>query len=222
MDVAPFVALAVLALVTTAGNFLWPSRRARINRAVASRPRALVHDAHGTVRLTGRVRPIGDLLRAPLTGRPCLAYEVVVDQPGSGGWWRCVELREVSPFLVVDESGEARIDPSGPFLMSLRYHRTGDTGVLSKYPDMHEDLASLLSTRGVVSTTLFGRWRRFRYGEAVLAEGGTVSVSAGSFHEVDPTGERVDQRSPPERVVLRGTEALPLLISDEKEDHIKH
>jgi hypothetical protein len=219
MEIAPYVALAVITLVTTAGNYLWPGRRSRINRALAARPRALVHDAHGTVRLTGRVRRIGDLLRAPLTGRPCVAYEVVVDEPGTGGWQRCVELREVRPFMVADESGEARIDSSGPFLMSLSYHRTGNTSAFSIYPGLHEDLASLLSTEGVVSTSWFGRWKRFRYGEAVLEEGGLVSVSAGSVLEVDPTGERANQRSPPERVVLRGTQALPLLISGEPEVH---
>ena len=219
MEIAPYVALALITLVTTAGNYLWPDRRSRIHRAVASRRRVMVHDAHGTVRLTGRVRRIGDLLRAPLTGRRCVAYEVVVDEPGAGGWCRCVELREVRPFMVVDESGEARIDSSGPFLMSLRYHRTGNTSAFSIFPGVHEDLASLLATAGVVSTSWFGRWKRFRYGEAVLEEGGLVSVSAGSVLEVDPAGERVNQRSPPERLVLRGTEALPLLISDERGSH---
>jgi hypothetical protein len=219
MDVAAYVALAVITLVTTAGNYLWPTRSSRINRALAARPRALVHDAHGTVRLTGRVRRIGDLLRAPLSGRPCVAYEVVVDAPDGGRWCRPVELREARQFLVVDESGEARIDTSGPFLMSLRYLRKGNTNMFSLYPGVHEELASLLSKEGIVSTSWFGRWKRFRYGEAVLEEGGLVSVSAGSVVEVDPTGERVNQRSPPERVVLRGTQALPLLISGEREVH---
>jgi hypothetical protein len=50
----------------------------------------------------------------------------------------------------------------------------------------------------------------------VLEEGELVSVGGGSAREVDPTGDKPDPRSPPERLILRGTEALPLLISDER------
>jgi hypothetical protein len=222
VEIGPLIAVAVITLVTVAGNSLWPSRRRRINRALASRPRALVHDAHGAVRLTGRIRRIGELLRAPLSGRPCVAYEVLIDEPGrpngpgAAPWRRRVELRDMSPFLLADESGEARIDPSGPVIMDLNHDRTGGTG--GKFPGEHEALASFLSSIDVVATNWLGRWRLFRYVEGVLEEGELVSVSAESVLEVDPTGERAGPRSPPRRLVLRGSEALPLLISDGEED----
>ena len=219
-DLGPFIALAVLTLALVAGNSIWPTRRRRINRALASRPRALVHGAQGTVRLTGRIRPSGELLRAPISGRPCIAYEVSVDEPGrvlGGEWRRRVELREVPSFLVADESGATRIDTSGPFLMSLNYDRKGDTDSYSEYPGKHPALASFLSSLDVVTSGWLGRWWRFRYAEGVLEEGQLVSVSAESVLEVDLAGERGGPRFPPQRLVLRGTEALPLLISNEKE-----
>jgi hypothetical protein len=221
MELPPYIALGVLTLVLAVANYLLPSRRKRINRALASKPRALVRDAHGSVRLIGRIRRSGDLLRAPLSGRPCIAYEVLVDEPGlvskRGGaeWRRMVELREAQSFFVADESGEARIDTSGPFLMSVDYDRSGKTE--GKYPGKHQDLASFLTSIDVVSTDWLGEWISFRYAEGVLEDGELVTVSADSVLEVDSGGERAGPRSPPQRLVLRGTEALPLLISDARE-----
>jgi len=222
VDPAPYIALAVLTLGLVAANSFWPSRRRRVERALVARPRALVHDAHGTTRLTGRVRRIGELLCAPLSGRPCVAYEVVVQELGRSSGpgvpaWRSVERSDAHPFLVADESGEARIDTSGPYLMSLSYDHSGNTGGFDKFPDKHPALATFLLSLAVVPTNWLGRWRRFRYAEGVLEEGELVSVSADSVLEVDPMGERADLRSPPRRLVLRGTEARPLLISDARE-----
>jgi hypothetical protein len=213
----------VLALILLAANALWPPRRDRIVRALASKPRSLVQEARGAVRLTGRIFGIGDLQHAPLSGRPCVAYEVLVDEfgtsngPGGVHRRRWAELREANPFLVADESGKARIDTSGPFLMSLNHDYTGTTGWFSKYPGTHQALASFLSSMGIPSTNWLGRWRRFHYVEGVLEEGELVSVSANGVLELDPAAEQVSARSPPQRLVLRGTEALPLLISDNQE-----
>jgi hypothetical protein len=222
VEIAPYIALAVLTVVVAVGNRFWPSRRRRIVRALASRPRALVHGAEGTVRLTGRVRRNGGLLSSPLSGRPCVAYEFSVHEPirfsgndGGNGWHCLVDMREATPFLVADESGEARIDPSGPFLMSLKYDRGGESS--GKHPGKHQDLASVLAAIDIASTGWLGGWRRFRYAEGVLEEGELVSVSAASVLEVDQAGERAGPRSPPQRLVLRGTEEQPLLISDEKD-----
>ncbi len=116
--------------------------------------------------------------------------------------------------MVADESGEARVDTSGPFDLALVHDRHGGSG--GRYPGKHCDLGLLLEAAGVKPTNWLGRWRGFRYLEGVLEEGELVSVGGGSAWEVDPTGDKPDPRAPPERVVLRGTQTLPLLISDER------
>lgn len=217
----PYVAVAVLTAALIAANALWPTRRKRIDRAIAARPRALVHTARGAVRLTGRVRRISELVTSPLSGRPCVAFDLTVDEPrptngpGGAGWHRRVKMSAARTFAIVDESGEARIDLSGPFEMSLGGGLTGTTE--GKHPGRHPQLASFLSSLDVSSTGWFGRWRQFHYVEAVLEEGELISVSGESTLEVDPTGERTDPRSPPQCLVLRGTEETPLLISDARE-----
>ncbi|HXI59876.1 MAG TPA: hypothetical protein VNO55_27600 [Polyangia bacterium] len=215
------MALAGVAVLTIAGQLLFPTRARRISRALAAQRRVRVQEASGAVRLTGRVRRAGELLRSQLSGRPCVAYEVFVYVPGATGgqsmanWLRLVDLRQACPFVIADESGEARVDTSGPFFLALVHDRVGSTG-FSRYPGKHGLLGLLLEERGFRPSNWLGFWKGFSYVEGVLKEGELVSVGGGSAREVDPTGDKPDPRSPPERLVLRGTEALPLLISDER------
>jgi len=51
----------------------------------------------------------------------------------------------------------------------------------------------------------------------VLEEGELVSVGGAGARDLDKTGDSPDGRSQPERLVLRGTESLPLLIRDGRE-----
>jgi hypothetical protein len=220
MDPGPFIAIGVFTLMTFVGHYLLPSRAKRIQRKLAAQPRTRIKQAEGAVRVSGRVRRIGELLHAPLSGRACVAYELIVESTGSsvgsdGFRHRWVDRRQACPFVVADESGEARIDPSGPFLLALVIDRTGTTGWLDPYPGKHRELGAYLQSLGFRPTNWMGRWAgSLYYAEGVLEEGEMVSVSGDSAREIDPMGERTGPRSPPERLVLRGTEAQPLLISD--------
>jgi len=220
MDPGPFIAIGVMTLIILAGHYRLPSRAKRIQRKLAAQPRTRINQAEGAVRVSGRVRRIGELLQAPLSGRACVAYELIVESDatsaGSDGFrHRWVDRRQACPFLVVDESGEARIDPSGPFLLALVTDRTGTTGWLDPYPGKHRELGAYLKSQGFRPTNWIGRWAgALYYAEGVLEEGEMVSVSGGSARELDPMGERTGPRSPPMRLVLRGTDAQPLLISD--------
>jgi hypothetical protein len=219
VDGGPFIAIGVFTLLIAAANLLIPSRAKRVDRALAAKPRALVEEAEGTVRLAGRVRRIGDLLQAPLSGRPCVAYELCVNESGQGGpessgWYRLIEMRQACPFVVADESGEARVDTDGPFRIAVTYDRTGTTRWFGEYPGIHRDLARFLKAEGYLATGWFGRWKVFHYAEGVIEEDQLVTVGGASAREFDAAGRPPDRRSPPERLVLRGTDAQPLLISE--------
>jgi len=218
VDAGPVSAIAVAVILFTVGHFLLPSRakrRARrIERALAAQPRSWIGEARGPVRVTGRIQRDGELLEAPLSGRACVLYEVVVDavvnQGGTGQWRRYLDLRGARPFLLADESGTARIDTSGPYDLALVHDRAGMTS--GEYPGEHRALSVLLESLDLKPTNWLGRWRPIHYAEAVLEQGALVSVGGNSVRELDQSGDSAGPRSPPERVVLRGTEAQPLLI----------
>lgn len=211
----PVLAIGVLTLLIVAGHYFLPGRAERVRRALAAQPRALVEEAQGTVRVTGRVRRIGELLRAPLSGRPCVAYEMLVNEAGNGMGslpYCLVESQQACPFVVADESGEARVDPSGPLRIAVVHDRTGTTSWLGEYPGKHREFARFLHAAGFPATGWLGRWKVFYYAEGVIEEGQVVTVGGSSAHELDPA-VRSDPRSVPERLVLRGYVDNPLLIS---------
>lgn len=218
MDFGPFIAMGVLTALVTAGQFLLPSpdrRRARrIERALAARPRSWICEARGPVRVTGRIHPDGEVLEAPLSGRRCVVSELLVDvqnHDGTGLWRRVVDLQQASPFLLSDETGTARVDTSGPFSLGLVHDRMGMAR--GAYPGAHLKLSVILEGMGLNPVNWLGRWRPIHYAEAVLERGELVSVGGDSLRELDQGGDSAGPRSPPERLVLRGTEAQPLLIA---------
>jgi hypothetical protein len=213
VDVGQLIAVGVIAVVTLAGSYLFPSREERDQRELEAYPDTLVSEGSGAVRVTGRVHGVRELLEAPLTGRPCVAYELIVGGQMPAGYLRLMNQQDARPFLVTDESGTARVDTSGPFRLALR-PQVGTTS--GPYPGKHKALSLLLESRGLRAENWLGRWRRLNYAERVLEQEQLVSIGGPSDREPDPTAERSGPRSPPLRLVLRGTENHPLVIAANK------
>jgi hypothetical protein len=228
VEVGLCIALGLMAMVATAGYFSPPSRakrRARrTERALAARRRSWIAEAHGPVRVTGRIHRDAKLLEAPLSGRPCVVYELVVDELSSGSlssgspslWRRLLDLRQTCPFLLEDDSGTARIDPAGPGFVALVHDHVGVTSGV--YPGNHLALRTVLESCGLLPMTWRGRWMPLRYAEGVLAAGELVTVGGNAAREIDQGGDSPSLRSPPRRLVIRGSEAEPLLITSVRTD----
>jgi hypothetical protein len=77
---------------------------------------------------------------------------------------------------------------------------------------VHHALSVILEEHGLKATNWRGRWRPIFYSEGVLEQGALVSVGGNAAPEIDQGGESAGPRSLPERLVLRGTDAQPLLI----------
>ena len=218
MEVGLFVAFGAVAMVVTAGYFS-PRNRAkrrarRTERVLAARRGTWISEARGTVRVTGRIHQDAKLLEAPLSGRRCVVYELVVEELASGSpslWQHLLDLRQACPFLLEDDSGTARIDTVGPGFVALVHDRVGVTSGI--YPGNHLALSTVLESCGILPMTFLGRWKPLRYAEGVLELGELVTVGGNGAREIDPGGDSASHRSPPQRLVIRGSEEEPLLIS---------
>ncbi len=204
------LAIAAVGLVRIAYRaFL--SQEARTTRALADRPRARIRDAaEGSVRVTGRVRRRGELLEAPVSGRRCVAFQLLVEEDNDG-WGKLLELRDARPFVLADETGEALVDTAaGPFRLALDSDERGGTGSFDQIGE-----AQLQAIMSVGSFESPGRSRlNRRYREGILREGETVAVGGRGVREASAEGTSANLREPSQWLVLRGTVDEPLLISD--------
>jgi hypothetical protein len=188
------------------------SARRRIPRALRAAPRTQIGKLlPGVVRVTGRARKAEDSLVAPMTGRPCLGYQLSIDECQSAGdtakWQPLVRLCDGHPFWVEDETGRVLVEPGDHLAMALDEDRRGGTGFFHRVsgdPDTFARLETFLKVRGIATTGWLGTRKQLRYSEGIIEDGETVSVGATAAAWGAPAG----------RLSLRGTGDVPMLISD--------
>jgi hypothetical protein len=174
----------------------------------------------GKLRIRGRARGRGQLLHAPVTGRPCVAFHLTVYE------WHVLRTRDrqfdvlfemagACPFSIADDSGEATVDTSKPFDLELAAERRGLPPLGDPTSQAEREVViRLLESRGFSASNLLGLPRYLSYEEGILADRQPVSVAGTGAREVSPDGESAGPRSPPLRLVLRGTARRPLRISN--------
>jgi hypothetical protein len=201
-----FVALAVGGVLF---SIWWFSEDVKIRRALKSTPtRAIATLQEGeVVRVTGRLRPAGDLLQAPLTGRPCAYYHVEVHESQKRGksssWVEIARELQRLDFEVVDSTGTAlvRMDASQVLITRDAHSRSG------LFDDATEAERAFLARCCQESTGFLGFNRALRYQEGVLEPDEMVTV-LGQVTVEDRGGRRV--------VILGPAPGRPVLVSDER------
>lgn len=198
--------LVVLAVSTPVAVRAW--RRRRANRAAR---RVTIGDApEGVrVRVVGTVADVASL-RAPMTGRRCAGYHVVIEERIGQHWMWRAEQREGRELVIDDATGRAIGELTAAAIsdeISVRVGRATATDPIvlammarSRLPD---------APRGQL------RWR-----ERALEVGTPVAVVGLAVREPDPdavrrvTGYRA---GPPTRLRFTGSTARPVVVSDDFE-----
>jgi len=175
-------------------------RRFARYRLVADTPTALIRSApQGYVELIGEVIAGEDgMLSSPLSGRPCVWYQIRVDRykrnaNGKGGRWESVRRStSASWFQIDDGTGICLIDPAGAEA-NTRHKKTwyGSTGVP----------ASEMPSAGIHSgnfdhyaAAIVGGSGRYRYTEQLIFEHERL-YALGRFRSVGGGRERLDLKA---------------------------
>lgn len=187
-------------------------RRWRYGATPRYRIDALPDNTFGQI--AGIVEPLdGELLVAPLSRRPCVAYTVVVDlYIGTYDGGEVAREQAHTAFVLRDGSHHAVIDPTHARI-SLGFDHTTESRGLG---DAHPHHRALLERQGMASRN-WGR-NTLRYSEAVLQVGGRVTVIGSGAQELDPTAAegRIYRERGPTRLRMAGSPTAPLLISDRR------
>jgi hypothetical protein len=212
--------IAVLLVAVPAALLLALSVRDRgghIERELRSvHRRAIGHLEVGMFRVVGRACRAGGLLAAPISGRPCLAWRLVVEAPRRSGpfWLTVADMRSSAEFWVEDPSGRAAVSPDHHFVLAVDTPEAAVRGEWDRLPDGVADTLVRLHGSPQVRTAIWlptdGRW--LRYTEARLEEDQILCVGGEVHREPHPMGEVSLGRSTPMRWLFRGTQANPLIV----------
>ena len=186
--VLPAIGLGAFAVIVGARYFF--AREQRLKRRIKTLPLSSIADTPELqdVRVTGQLAYLGDRapLEAPLSGRPCAAWRVIVrERRGTGKnkrWVTILEEGDSRDFALEDESGRAIVD--GTLVeLALDFDRKGGTGFLSR-PSPY--LEGFLHERGIATRGIvFGKTLDYR--EGALEAGEQVTVAGSGTWENDPT-----------------------------------
>lgn len=165
-------------------------------------------------KIVGTIKYVAPPLIAPLSGKNCAYYHVVVQQYKSGhkggGFWRTIiEEEGVGNLVIKDGSSYAMIE-TGKVKSYLKSHRIYTSGFLK---DPTVKLENYLSEHGFESAGL-GMNYSIRYMEGILEEGEMLSVvGKGSWKRKS----EITMEIPAEKilVIARPDDRIPVFFSDE-------
>ncbi|WP_421919463.1 hypothetical protein [Marinifilum sp.] len=156
------------------------SKKAIVKRKLKQSERKSLSDFRSgeTARIVGKVKFVEDPLIAPLSGRRCSYYHILIEQKKSSGksstWYTLVNEERNSKYLIKDGSKYAYINDS--FLKSyIVYDAKYRLGFLN---DPTENMESLLSSKGIDTTGFFGLNKTLRCKEGVLEQDEEIAIYA--------------------------------------------
>jgi molybdopterin-binding protein len=158
------------------------------------------------VKISGRLDPGRQPLEAPITGRPCAAWSVEV-QEGTSFTSILVEV-QAQDFALRDGSARAALVRTGQASIVF----DSDASVWQR--QVTGRMRAFLERHRVPDRGYYGGGAPLRYIEGVLEAGEEVSVVGTARVELDATSDAASYREPPMRVVLDATPRAPLWILD--------
>jgi hypothetical protein len=214
--VITLVILAIgIVIVVVAWYF---SDEQKTKRAIRDSPRAKIAEAQAgqVMRLTGRVSYLGEPVRAPLSGRACAYYEVIIQEYRSSGKSGSYVTVLCDPggvdFLLDDGTGLARVVNQALKVVAVQDAKY-ESGT---FHDATPELEAYLTAHGLKSKGwLFNK--SMRYLEAVFEQGETVTVVGQVSFEHVPGGVPAGDgyRETPKRTVVAAPPGGFLLASDD-------
>ena len=166
------------------------------DRALGVRVARLSSVPNGTrVRTYAVARGAARFLMSPVMRRPCIAYRLVVEEPG---WHKVLDSAACAPSFLAQD-GPVVVSVRGPFEVVLHTAYEWEFG-----HDVQRRLTALLHE---------APWKDYRYYEALIRPGDRICIEGFSSVAVDPAGERSALREPPLLYTVAGTAERPAIVS---------
>ncbi len=210
------VLLIIVGLIGVAGLiflFSYYSKKAVVIRTLRKYPKTAISSLQENrlAKVIGKAKPIKEVLYAPLSGRKCVLYRVIVEQKTGDKnqhWRKIINDEKFDNFLLESYSGKALIkmqDYKGYFVEDAIY-RSGH------FNDPTIKLENYLQLHGKKSSDFFGFNKALRYKEVIVEVGEKIAVMGMVKYEKISQYGLTDSYS--KIPVLQSAEKNKLLISD--------
>jgi hypothetical protein len=220
VDPLTLTVVGVAAAVAGLRGFIyWYATPQVIKRALSAHRRVPITEAGvgRRAKIVGRVGAVAEPLVAPISGRPCVHWQVWIEskQPsGKGTFWREVlHTGTAQDFFLSDETGRAIVSPGESWTFAAVRSRSGETSGRGGRTDHAIEALLHASERARPSGS-----EGLRCFEAVYEIGQEIAVVGLASLEPDPdptTEARGNYREPPKRLRLGPAAKRTVIASDD-------
>jgi len=165
-------------------------------------------------KVIGSIKDVVNPLNAPLSGRPCVYYHVLIEQEIKNGWKKIIDDKKAQDFFI-EANGEmaiVRTNDAKEEKTRMIYLHTDHTEKSGFLNDASNKLQNYLRSHGTSSTGLFGLNRSLRYKEGIVAIGEEVVVKGVA--QWKSLNEPIEGFSYSKVLTLSGNSKLKLIITD--------
>jgi hypothetical protein len=209
------IGLVVVAIVVFISNYY--SKKAIVKRKLKKAPGKKISDITSgeTAKVTGNIQITGEPLIAPLSGRKCALYYILIEEKVHSGksshWDTLIEEEVTGSYVIRDGRNYAYIN-SKDIKSYIVQDRNFSSGFME---DATEVLEKYLSHHGKKSEGFLGFNKTIRYKEGVLEEGEMIAViGKGTWRNP----EQLNLNFSAGRILeITGSKEEPVYLSDDPE-----
>ena len=171
-------------------------------------------------KIIGKAKHVNKPLVAPLSGRPCVYYHVIVEVKGDKSWIKMINEEKHQDFFIESSSEMAIVKMSSLQKSMRRFYLVKDYKEKSGFRnDAPEKLEAYLKYHNKKSTGLLGINKTIRYTEGVIELDEPIAVKG--LAQWKTLNEPIEGYSYSKILTITGTKKVKLLITDEPKALLK-
>ncbi len=165
-------------------------------------------------KIIGKTKHVYEPLKAPLSGRQCVYYHVMVEVKGDKSWRRIINDEKHQDFFIESNSEMAIVKMSVTKSSTRRFYLVKDYKEKSGFRnDAPEKLEAYLKYHNKKSTGILGINKTIRYTEGVIELNEPIAVKGVA--KWNTLKEPIEGYSYSKILTLTGTKKEKLLVTDE-------
>ena len=165
-------------------------------------------------KIIGQAKHVNTPLIAPLSGRECVYYHVIVEVQGDKNWRKIIDDVKTQDFFIDCASEMVMIKPETLDKNLKRIYLVKDFNGKSGFrKDLPKNIEAYLAQHNKKSTSFLGTNKQMRYKEGIIALNETIAVKGVA--EWKTLNQPIEGYSYSKILTLTGTKKQKLLITDE-------